>query len=476
MGLGLDASGNVYVAHCGSGGLRTVLESYTAGLAVRRWQVCGLEYSNCSDIDPTTEADIYTLEGHYSFDPTRNTDGSAPGTECTYVGSTLNPFKYPDDARRHLSGVVAWVRWLGAPPQRYLFVVCGFGEMLGIYRFNSTTDGEVAIPSGCITNQDLGPAYMPELGGWPANFPTNTAAPGNSAIWRSTDGTGRFATGTWVSAWPTETNPTPAWWVDSLGDVWMALSNGFGIRQFPLGAGAIGQDRFDSWGNPIYTWESSVCYPGRLPVPATSNGPAPYTLATPTNIRRIEYDAANDIMYCLGFCMDGVNDYTDNTGPTVLPAGRILCRYPGWKAGGGANAPDLKVTSQAGTYNGPGNNVIPWDKDNQPFNSVASLAVAGGCLFLGVPFNTRAGGTYNCNIIVLNPGGILPAGLSPLQPFGEWTDFRVGNPNGSELFDVPFAARAFRSSVLRPGEYWVFAEADATIKQMLYRIPAGVLP
>src|SRR5262249_21118643 len=47
----------------------------------------------------------------------------------------------------------------------------------------------------------------------------------------------------------------------------------------------------------------------------------------------------------------------------------------------------------------------------------------------------------------------IEAGLSPLQPGAAWTSFVLGSPNGPELFDVPFAARAFRSSALHPGEY-----------------------
>ena len=140
--IGADGQGNIYVASSGAtAGGSTVLECYSpAGQC--RWRRLGLEFVDLADIDPASQRNVFTKEEHFAMDWTKTA-----GREWTYQGYTVNPLKYPDDPRLHLSSTHVWLRRLAGRP--FLFVSDMTGEFLHVYRFSPETDGETAIPCAC---------------------------------------------------------------------------------------------------------------------------------------------------------------------------------------------------------------------------------------------------------------------------------------------------------------------------------------
>jgi hypothetical protein len=146
-GVGSDSSGNIYVASNATG---VVLESYTAQ-GQRRWQLQGLEFVDNASLDPASETDVYTKQEHFKLDYAK----SAAGSEWSYVGCTLNRFKYPNDPRCHSSADGAWVRTMGG--SRFLILTDMYTSFLQFFRFSSSTDGETAIPCAVISSGTFAP-------------------------------------------------------------------------------------------------------------------------------------------------------------------------------------------------------------------------------------------------------------------------------------------------------------------------------
>ena len=141
----------------------TVLECYSP-TGQCRWRRLGLEFVDLADIDPATQRDVFTKEEHFGMDWTKSA-----GREWSYQGYTVNPLKYPDDPRLHLSATHVWLRRLAGRP--FLFVSDMTGEFLHVYRFSPQTDGETAIPCALlskrhISSKDGYPPHQPEKGQW----------------------------------------------------------------------------------------------------------------------------------------------------------------------------------------------------------------------------------------------------------------------------------------------------------------------
>ena len=89
----------------------------------------GLTFVDLADLDPASDADVYTKEEHFVLDYTK-----PPGHEWSYSGYTVDPRRYPDDPRLHLSPTHIWVRRIDG--KRFLFVTDMTGEFLHVYRFD----------------------------------------------------------------------------------------------------------------------------------------------------------------------------------------------------------------------------------------------------------------------------------------------------------------------------------------------------
>lgn len=298
-GIGFDKSGNLYIGQNSTGprpfnstqtGEGTVLESYNWGTKALNWRVQGLLFVDGAAIDPASPTDVFSGSKHFKV----NYSGT-PGQDWSYAGFTLNRYRYPDDPAFHTTRGVRGqplVRRINGV--RFLFTQDMYSHYLSIYRFNPTTDGEVAIPSGLISQN-------PIPGNWPVGQPSY-----GEWMWRDTSGDG--------SVQPAEIQANPAtgntvynsyWWVDDAANVWLATGNS-GIRKMPL-------QGVDAVGNPIYSYSSSKVY--AMPQPFT-------------RIARIVYDSTNDVMYISGYTSTMPYDKAN-----WKSIGRVLARYDHWSSG-----------------------------------------------------------------------------------------------------------------------------------------------
>ena len=301
IGVGGDAEGNLYVGYNGVGpnrdpektGTGLVLQSYSADQALE-WELLGLQFVDNADADPASDGrDVYTKDEHFEMD-----FGEPSGRQWSYVGHTVDRFRYPEDPRLNLGETQASAplfRRIGGEP--FLFVTDMYSHFLQVYRFDPETAGEVAIPSGLF-------ARAHQDGAWPPHQPAE-----GEWIWRDGDGDGAFG--------PTEyevpgRGDTPeeswGWWVDDAGDVWQAGQGSAGIRHFPL-------QGLDRHGNPIYTHASMRSFPVPEPFSVRDGG-----------LQRIEYDSKNDVMYLAGYT-------AEHPFSAWGQVGKVVARYDEWSRG-----------------------------------------------------------------------------------------------------------------------------------------------
>ena len=97
-GVGNDAQGNIYVAS----------RLPVTGCQIRKftsqgrevWQLFSDEFMNCSDADPASDGVmVYSPRDCYSMDFSKSN-----GNEATWLGHTMDKFRFPDDPRLHGDG------------------------------------------------------------------------------------------------------------------------------------------------------------------------------------------------------------------------------------------------------------------------------------------------------------------------------------------------------------------------------------
>ncbi len=332
-GIGFDASGNLYVGQNGYGprdigssqnGEGTVLESYNWYTQALNWRLQGLLFVDGAAIDPASPNDVYSGSKHFKLNY-----AASPGQEWSYAGFTLNRFRYPDDPAFHITRGVRGeplVRRINGV--RYLYTQDMYAHYLSVYRFNGSTDGEVAIPSGLLSQN-------PIPGTWPAGQPT-----AGEWLWRDQSGDGA------VQATEIQTNPATGntvsngyWWVDDAANVWLSTP-GNGIREMPL-------QGVDSVGNPIYQYSGAKTFPM----------PQPFT-----RIARIDYDSSSDTMYISGYTSTAPYNSAD-----WKSIGRVLARYNNWSSG----SPQLQYVVS-----------LPYNATVSPTLIPVSLAHAGNYVFV----------------------------------------------------------------------------------------------
>ena len=442
-GVGVDAAGNIYVSQdgtCGNtlsdgntvvdglGGGGSVLESYAPNKTLN-WQLLGLEFIDCADVDPSSENDVFTKEEHFAMDYTKTT----PGTEAAYKGYTINRIKYPEDPRLHFAGnheASAWVREYTAgvsdKVSKFLVTIDMYAHCLVISRFNAATDGECAIPSTMFA-----PGYqVPDSTGWPENQPQDKDLSRPEWIWRDQNGNGSFDDGGFTTPSPEQPrrplSPIYGWWVDSNMDVW-AADESYGIRHFVC-------QGLDSNGNPIYDYDAPhmklTLLPSLPPLPSDQFNA----------VERIEYYPATDTMYLSGYTSSHPNPNNEWGG-----VGPVICRYDQWSTN-----PTLHTGYPI---------VPPYNSDTNSANYTepVSLAVAGQYLFLSYsPQNQIL--IYNTNT------GQQAGSLFPGASVGGTGV--AGGPGVLGKTDIRYGVRAYQRA---NGEYEVFNEADWRGKIIMYR-------
>jgi len=294
--------------------------------------------------------------------------------------------------------------------QRFLFVNDMNGEYLQIYRFDSR-QGEIAIPAGLFAKRhikqdenqgDNWPPHQPEKGEW---------------IWRDGNSNGAFDAGEYLDNNGKDAPGAQGWWVDDNGNIWLATEKQ-GIRYFPL-------QGLDQSGNPIWSFATMKVF------------------AKPPHfeqVKRLRYDAANDVMYLGGTTTDHKNQHWKPMGP-------VLCRYDNW----------LKDAAQ-GNVKPRWQIVAPYQKGSSGHASCEPMGfhVAGDYLF--VPYTGASKelkfSTGHIEIFKISDG-TSAGSMEPPADIGE-----IG------LQDIRECLVARRRA---DGEYLIFLEEDWKSKILLYR-------
>jgi hypothetical protein len=112
-----------------------------------QWRLFAGTSLDCAGLDPDNDTEAYSKYHHYSLDYSK----TAPGTEWSLKGFTVNRFAYPNDPRTDQNSDVG-SRALGAGAWRIggrLFVGRSSqeGYRFELFRQETTTDGEVLVPS-----------------------------------------------------------------------------------------------------------------------------------------------------------------------------------------------------------------------------------------------------------------------------------------------------------------------------------------
>jgi hypothetical protein len=331
-GIGVDVNNNIYVSTNAEAltndrntNRRTVsnntLQSYNSD-QILNWKLQGLLFVDNADADLSKDAqEVYTkgykFELNYAL---------PPGQQWKLKAYTLNPYKYPDDIRLEHYMDATWIRNIG--DRKLMFVNNQYGNAQPIYRFNSQTDGEIAIPAGGF------------LKGKRVNNIDRLV------YWQDKNGNGVRDEGEIIDLNLTVPDHTVwVWWVDNQGNVWVPTET-TGITKFPLKG-------FDSYGSPIYAIENRQSFV----MPAEFK-----------NIQRIEYIAETDTMYISGYESQDFN--REKATGTI---GTKIVKYINWSS-------SPQVAAQF---------AIPYDLDSNPRVLPKSISVAGDYLFVGYVFSSH---------------------------------------------------------------------------------------
>ena len=359
VAVGADNAGRIYVVSDGqTGGGGTILECYNADSKLQ-WRRFGLTFVDCPAANPRNPTEIFTKEEHFTLDYSR-----PPGHDWTYRGYTVNPAKYPDDPRLHLGSTNARVEILDGKP--FLFVSDMTGEYLHVYRFNSKTDGETAIPCVLFARRPIGdkkgyPAQQPERGEW---------------VWTDKNGDGK------INADEFQTNGAAAsdglMTLDAQGTIWQAENGSKQMRALPL-------QNVDAKGIPHWDYRKAKTFqkPPEL-----------------DEIRRLRYLPDRDVMLLGG-------NRGDNHNQHWKPMGPVLCVYDHWRGG----KPVLQKSV-----------VLPYEKGSSGHESAEPISfdVVGEYVFVAYTRGLKADGIKNAFIKILRLSNLSVVGnLSAESEFGE---------------------------------------------------------
>lgn len=268
VGVGADASGNLYVA-CGpyanTRGGTAVIQSYTPDGRLN-WRVMSTEWLDTVDVDPASDGRVlFGSKYRYSLDLDR-----PPGQQWKLEAITLHPDRYPEDPRLQAADIGGvWHRRIQGQP--YLFMPDMNGSWLYVFRLDPEREGEIAV---------------------------SCAAIGIKELWVDLDGNGQRDEGEVTMR---STGESRGWYVDDHGTVWQAtLRNG--IFEYPL-AGILDN------GVPDYRSAQQRWFAM----------PAPFT-----ELRRIVYDRLGDTLYLGGSTADARAHHWKPMGPNLV-------RYDQWR-------------------------------------------------------------------------------------------------------------------------------------------------
>ena len=328
-GIGVDAKGDVYVCHVGDAGMcQTRLECHAADGRLR-WRLDGTSFLDQVDDDPTLLGDVFSALNRYRVDL------RAPASsDWTWVASTVDRARYPDDPRLNGSALTYGFRQLHG--HRFLVTTTQHGHLLNVLRF--VDDDQAAIPSVVLSFRTTG---LP----WPPHQPLGFGP----FIWRDVDGDGQFAAAEYEKARRIQ-GDISFMNMDETGDVW-CIVNRAGKRFLKKLALA---DRLDEHGSPVWAWDA----PGNRewPIPAPLDKPK-------ARIGGLEVDGSGGEVFLFGFPADQPGECGHN-----WPLGRLALRCK-------VEGDELQVTHEAALLH----NVV---LDEKPKDQAYAAALGGDYLFV----------------------------------------------------------------------------------------------
>ena len=409
-GVGADASGKIYVANSAPNG-GTVLQAYRPDGSLM-WDKKGLVFTSTACADPNQIEDVYTFDKKVKMDYSK----TAAGSEWSFVAYTLNRFKYPDDPRIHGAFYTsAWIKYING--QKFLFATDMYASQLAGFRFDPTTDGEIAIP-----------CFFMNVGGWDINsdYPTKLGSD-KDFIWMDKNGDGSMQDDEFTYKNGFDNRYSMAVWVDTDGNIWKGIREN-GIRFIPL-------KEVNSKGVPIYDFAESK----KLDI---ANGEIGLN-----GVKRLVYDREVDELYISGFSNQKPDEKLDGSGTdSWWSMGSTVCMYKNVLA-------TLKINPSVNF-----NNTNPTWRIFIPFaasgeegsdNTAKSFTVEGDYMFNALAKNG------SINVYKRNNGEYL----GQIQPGAE-----VSKQSG--WTDIDYSINVTKT----PSEYLIFNEENANAKVIMYRV------
>ena len=300
-GVGVDGAGNIYVnlggpSPKGNGPLMdTDLRKFNT-LGQQQWQLMGKEFVDMGDLDPADDTKFYTKDSKYSLDWSK----TAPSAEWKYESVNIDPYRYPGDPRAKVAGSPdpfqaienVFTRRINGQLFMYGNSMAGDQGYMWVFRFKSTTDGEIAIPAACIGTYRPGDT-------WPVGLAASTSD--YEFLWRDLNGNGKWDAGEYTTNPITEFPWCNGSWPDENGNLWRAY-RGEGIRKLICSG-------VDANGVPQYNFASRILYSKPVPM---------------TDVHYVRYFPATDEMYLAGWTIN-------NNSPGDYP-GQIhsIVKYTSW--------------------------------------------------------------------------------------------------------------------------------------------------
>ena len=265
----VDAQDNLYIGQAIF--TSTVVEKYNVNNSLA-WRKYGITFVNNSAIDPLTERSY----SHLNYE---NMDYSKyNGAEASYGGTTIDPYKYPDD-KRLKDFTYATVRVVNKSGIKYLYMIDPSANSVLVYKI--TSDSEIAKPFAELSRSPV----------------SNNGSVGS--IWQDANDNGIRDTGETIennNFW----SASYGWFVDINGDIYQANTRDY-VAKF-------------SFSNNNYSYSNTT------KTAFESN----FAGQVATGINRILYENSTDTMYLFGFFPNG---YEGNDGTT---AGRGMKKYKNW--------------------------------------------------------------------------------------------------------------------------------------------------